>query len=324
VPTPNAPPEALTERFRADLIRLTGGQAAQRFGLAVSGGPDSVAILLLARAAFPNRIEVATVDHGLRPEAAAETRFVADLCAALDVPCDILSVTVAGGNVSAQAREARYAALEAWRERRRLAWVLTAHHADDQLETFIMRANRSSGVAGLTGIRRVQGAIVRPLLRWRRSELTALVARCGIAPVTDPSNSDDRFDRARLRKALADVDWLDPVAVSDATAMLGLADDALGWMVDQLATASITYDKGDVVFDRHHLDFPAELVRRLVIRAILRVDPDFAADGGGALGRFIARLDAGESATLGSIQAMVREGRWRFRPAPARRTVDAR
>jgi tRNA(Ile)-lysidine synthase len=326
VPTQNAPPEALppeaVERFRADLLKLKGSNAAERFGLAVSGGPDSVALLLLARAAFPNRIEVATVDHRLRPEAVSEVQFVVDLCVLLNVPCDILTVDVAvRGNVSANAREARYAALDDWRARRRLSWLLTAHHADDQLETFIMRANRGSGVAGLSGIRREQGVIVRPLLGWRRAELAALVAGCGIEPVTDPSNSDERFDRARLRKALAGVDWLDPLAVSDAAATLASADEALRWMADQFATGLLSYAKGDVVFDRRHLDLPSELIRRLVIRAMIRVDPDFAVAGigGGVLARFVGRLETGRSATLGKVHADVRQGQWHFRRAPAHR-----
>jgi len=331
VPTPNAPPEALppeaVERFRADLLRLKGRNAAERFGLAVSGGPDSIALLLLARAAFPHRIEVATVDHGLRREAASEALFVAELCAMLDVPCDILTVTVARqGNISANAREARYAALAAWRERRRLSWLVTAHHADDQLETFIMRANRGSGVAGLSGIRREQGVILRPLLGWRRAELAALVADSGVTPVADPSNSDDRYDRARLRKALAGVDWLDPQAVSESAAMLASADEALRWMADQFATGLLSYGKGDVVFDRHRLDMPAELVRRLVIRAMIRVDPDFAVagSGGGALARFVGRLETGRSATLGKVHADVRQGQWRFRRAPAHRHAQSK
>lgn len=328
MPTPNVAPDALpaasVERFRADLLRLKGRNAAERFGLAVSGGPDSTALLLLAHAAFPARIEVATVNHGLRSEAAVEARFVASLCATLDVPCDILAITVAQrGNMSANARDARYAALAQWRELRRLDWLVTAHHADDQLETFIMRANRGSGVAGLSGIRRVQGSVLRPLLGWHRAELAAVVAGSGIDAVTDPSNSDDRYDRARLRKALAGIDWLDALAVSDAAAMLASADESLRWTTDQFATGLFSYNKGDVVFDRRHFDLPDELVRRLVIRAMIRVDPGFAVagTGGGALARFVERLESGNSATLAGIHADVRAQQWRFRRAPARRAV---
>lgn len=330
MPTPNAPLEApapaLVERFRGDLLRLKRCNVPERFGLAVSGGPDSVAMLLLAHAAFPTRIEVATVDHRLRVGSAAEAVFTADLCATLDIACEILTVDVTdNGNLSANARKARYAALDEWCLRRRLAWLLTAHHADDQLETFIMRANRGSGVAGLTGIRRVQGNVLRPLLRWRRSELAAVVVDSGIVPVSDPSNADDRFDRARLRKDLSSVDWLDAVAVSDAAAMLGRADAALIWIADQMAADLIMFEKGDVVLDRHFADFPAELVRRFVIHAMLHVDPEFAvtSGGGGGLGRFVERLEDGKSATLGTIHATVREGRWHFRLAPARRTIAA-
>jgi tRNA(Ile)-lysidine synthase len=210
------PAPQLTERFAADLARLwpEGG----RLGLAVSGGPDSVALLLLARAVRPEQIEAATVDHGLRVEAAAEAQFVAELCAGLGVPHTILKVAVAEGNVQARARAARYAALAEWVDARGLAALATAHHADDQAETLLLRLNRGSGAAGLAGVRergRIAGSaltVIRPLLGWRRSELAEVVARAGIEAIEDPSNADERFDRVRIRRALREADWLDPAA----------------------------------------------------------------------------------------------------------------
>src|SRR5687768_15890397 len=104
-PAAELPPE-LVGRFREELDRLwpEGG----RLGLAVSGGPDSLAMLLLAEAAIPGQFEVATVDHGLRLEAADECAMVARLCAERGVPCEVLPVTVQPGNVQAMARQARY------------------------------------------------------------------------------------------------------------------------------------------------------------------------------------------------------------------------
>src|SRR6187399_1750199 len=227
---PDPSPE-LVARFSEALARVwpDGG----RLGLAVSGGPDSLAMLLLAEAAIPGRFEVATVDHGLRPASAGECAMVAELCSARGIPCSVLHVTVAPGNVQNEARKARYAALAAWAEQRVLSAIATAHHADDQAETLLMRLNRGSGLGGLVGVREARFmpgsavSLIRPLLTFRRRELGELVAAAGLDPVIDPSNADDRFDRARIRRALADADWLDPVALSRSACLLGEAQQAI-------------------------------------------------------------------------------------------------
>jgi tRNA(Ile)-lysidine synthase len=108
------PDPELTARFAADLAPLWSGTG--RLGVAVSGGPDSMALLLLAHAALPGRVAAATVDHGLRKESADEAAMVAAVCAGLNVPHRTLRVEVAAGNVQSQARAARYAALAAWLE----------------------------------------------------------------------------------------------------------------------------------------------------------------------------------------------------------------
>ena len=140
-----SPPDLeLTARFAADLAALWAGKG--KLGLAVSGGPDSLALLLLARAALPGRVEAATVDHGLRPESADEAVMVAAVCARLGVPHRTLAVDVAQGNIQAQARAARYAALAVWMGEQGIEALATAHHADDQAETLLLRLNRGSGV----------------------------------------------------------------------------------------------------------------------------------------------------------------------------------
>ena len=116
-------------------------------GLAVSGGPDSLALLLIAHAAMPSQIAVASVDHGLRDEAAAEVALVESVCAALDIPFTAMKVTVGAGNLQAKAREARYRALHQWAQAASLGAVATAHHADDQAETLLMRLARGKRFA---------------------------------------------------------------------------------------------------------------------------------------------------------------------------------
>src|SRR5436190_1867521 len=176
------PDAAATARFRADLDRLGLG-AARPFGVAVSGGPDSLALLLLANAAFPGLIHAATVDHGLRAESADEAETVAAICARMGVPHAILSAgMVATSNVQAAARARRYDLLAWWAEENGLACILTAHHLDDQAETLLMRLLRGSGLAGLAGIRARQDRpvpVLRPLLGWRRAELEVIVLAAG-------------------------------------------------------------------------------------------------------------------------------------------------
>ena len=146
----------LEDRFATLLDQLVPDTMAP-IGVAVSGGPDSLALLLLAHAARPGRIHAATVDHGLRAESAEEARFVAAICAHRDIPHDILpkpGVPLAGGQ--AAARDFRYARLDRWCADHRLPVLLTGHHANDQAETVLMRLARGSGVAGLSGIRAVR------------------------------------------------------------------------------------------------------------------------------------------------------------------------
>src|SRR5580765_3765844 len=117
-------------RFRADLEALTGG-APERLGLAVSGGPDSLALLLLANAAYPGRVHAATVDHGLRPEGAAEAAFVAGICGELAIPHATLRAEMREtSNIQAAARARRYALLGQWVAEIGAAFLATAHHLD--------------------------------------------------------------------------------------------------------------------------------------------------------------------------------------------------
>lgn len=317
--TPALSPAVLTDAT----ARLIGAQATQegRFGIAVSGGPDSLALLLLAHGAFPGRIAAATVDHGLRADSAAEAAMVARLCADRGIAHSILTppqpIT---GSLQAAARTARYAALHGWRGAAGLDWLMTAHHADDQLETLVMRLNRSSGVTGLSGIRAVQGKVLRPLLAVRRAALTAVVDAAGLCPVDDPANRDPRFDRARIRAALA-ASPIDPVAASASMALLAEAEAALDWSAHRLAAERITATDHGLAIAADTL--PADLVRRLLRLAQMRLDPASMAPRGDAVTRAIAALDAGQPAMLGAM--LVRPAadgarRWLATAAPPRRT----
>ena len=305
----------LVLRFRRDLAALTGADPG-RIGVAVSGGPDSVALLLLAAAACPGAVAAATVDHGLRPESADEAAFVAALCAERSIAHATLTPDAPiGGSLQAAAREARYALLERWRARAGMDWLVTAHHLDDQAETVLMRLNRGAGVAGLSGVRAVNGRVLRPLLGWRRAELAAIVAAAGITPIDDPSNVDPRFDRVRLRQALAESDWLDPGPVARSAAALAEAEEALAWMTAQLFETRVREEAGAWMLDP--ADLPPERRRRLLLAILARLNAP-AMPRGDEVTRLLAALEIGANATLAGVKC--RGGAtWRFEAAPARR-----
>jgi tRNA(Ile)-lysidine synthase len=317
VPTPNALPDDAVARFRDDFRALVGPADDGLIGVAVSGGPDSVALLLLAVTAFSGRVEAATVDHRLRAASGHEAGFVAELCATLNVPHEILTLEgLARGNVSASAREARYDALDAWADRRDIAWLATAHHADDQLETMVMRLNRASGVAGLAGVRARRGRIVRPLLDWRHAELVEIVTCAGVIAIDDPSNRDDRYDRARLRKALAGADWLDPQAIVRSAAALDEADRALDWVILKFRSERLVDHADAWTYDA--VGLPAELRRRALIDCLRVIDPT-GRPRGSTIERLLTALRSDAVGTIGRVRCSAREGVWRFTLAPPRR-----
>lgn len=182
---------------------------------ACSGGPDSSALLdVLAALRKKLRIDVVAhgVDHGLRPEAAAELALAHELAARLDVPFAITRVDVApGANLQSRARVARLEALGAAARRAGAAAIATGHTADDRAETVLLRLLRGAGPRGLAALpprAPLPGAaegspdLIRPLLAARRADVLAHLERHRIAFASDPSNADPRFSRVRVRREL--------------------------------------------------------------------------------------------------------------------------
>ncbi len=170
---------------------------------AVSGGPDSTA-LLLALVELGRNVVAAHYDHALRPGSETDAERVATLCRGLGVPlvAERRQAPLGKGSLQTAARAARYdflarAAAEHGRDR-----IAVAHTADDLAETVVMHLLRGTGVAGLRGMPARRGAIVRPLLGASRPQVLQFLAARGQAPLQDPSNADLRFLRARVRHLL--------------------------------------------------------------------------------------------------------------------------
>ena len=170
------------------LSRCTFPPENSHVDCAVSGGADSVALLVLARAANLN-VTTWHVDHGLRINSHTEAELVAQLATQLGAQFESRTVSVEqGANTEARAREARYGVLP--------QGVMTGHTADDQAETILINLLRGSGTRGLAGM---QPTSQRPLLNIRRSETHALCSALRISVFNDPSNDDERFQRNRIR-----------------------------------------------------------------------------------------------------------------------------
>lgn len=258
--------------------------------LAVSGGPDSTALMFLAarwrraRKSGPRLLAV-TVDHGLRRESAGEARAVARLARRLGVPHRIVrwEGQKPATRLQQSAREARYRLLAAAAARAKARAILTAHTLDDQAETVLIRMSRGSGLSGLGAMTRaaplpVGGEVVlaRPLLEIPKTRLIATLRRAKIEFADDPSNRDPRFTRARLRAVMGALarEGLDARRLSLLARRLRRAEVAIEAAVDT-AMAALSQapwpQRGPILFDAEHFNrLPAEVALRLLGRAIAR------------------------------------------------------
>lgn len=279
---PDAPIE------RAELASLFSALAPyDGLVLAVSGGADSMALMHLVAAWAGERtpapgLLVATVDHGLRPGSAGEARLVGEQARGLGLDHETLiwrGVKPASGLQEA-ARDARYALLtERARRERGSRAIVTAHHREDQVETFLMRLSRGSGLDGLTGMRREPDrdpaescVIERPLLGVPKARLVATLQRLGHRWIDDPSNTDTRFERVRLRAHRPGLDaaGLGSEAILRSMARLERARQALERGTGELWSACVqTFDGAYASIDGDtFVAGPEELRVRLLARVL--------------------------------------------------------
>ena len=180
------------------------------FAVAISGGPDSLALVLLSEQYAKDnelRLTALSVDHSLRPNSKGEIKWVEKLMRRnkIKFACLKLKGKKPASNIMAYAREQRYDLLTKYCKRSKIPYLLTAHHLDDEIENFLMRIIRGSGIKGLSSSRssfkhRRSGVnIVRPLLRFSKKSLIKYLSLTKQNYVVDPTNNDIRFDRSRIR-----------------------------------------------------------------------------------------------------------------------------
>lgn len=316
-------PGALLERFRADLSlidEMAPGLLRLPGAVAVSGGPDSMALMWLMRQVHGHDFHIVSVDHALRPESADEVARVAVEAKALGLKHSILRLDWPSGgptaNIQSDARTARYAAIETWAEQLGLGWIMTAHHADDQAETMVMRLVRGSGLAGLSGIRRLRRSgpvmLARPLLDWRKEELQLVCDQVGIFSIYDPSNADPRHDRTRVRDMLRQPGMPDVSGLAATAGRLADAQEALDWAANEAVRTRVRWIGDDVCsFDSDGL--PDELVRRAMVTIIAKMGADVR---GQAAHRAMLAVRRGETVSLGNVR--IRPGEtWSFQAVHA-------
>jgi tRNA(Ile)-lysidine synthase len=255
-----------------------------RLALAVSGGADSMALLHLiarwrAEDALKVEVTVLTVDHGLRANSREEAAMVGRMAASVGLPHAALAWTRdqrQGGGVQERARQGRYDLMAAYCQAHDIPALVTAHHLDDQAETFLMRLKRGSGLDGLAAIPQESAwsgvAVLRPLLGIPKARLAATLSEAGITWVEDPSNRDQRFERARMR------------ACGDALGKLGLTPEALARSAGRLRRARAALDHAADAFLAEQgamseagycliardvlVALPAEIALRVLARAV--------------------------------------------------------
>lgn len=306
-------------------------------GLAISGGPDSLALLLLVagwreRHADAPPVFVYSVDHRLRAEAAAEVAMVLDVSARLGLPARGLAWLdpKPASGLMAAARSARYQLIGEAMVADNADLLLTAHHLDDQAETLLMRLAHGSGIEGLSGMAafaEVEGVTVhRPLLDVPRSALVDLVASAGLTPADDPSNRDLDYERVRWRTilpALAEL-GLDAHRLSRFAQRMAEVDD---WIEVEcaraLAALSIEGGAEGCEFDRATLvSLPSPVGVRCLSRLLARVGGERKPHALGAVERLFMRLcDEPDfrRTTLHGCLVAARQGRIRISPETGRR-----
>lgn len=300
---------------------LQGGETVLT---AVSGGADSIALLDVLRSLgspWSLSLHAIHVHHGLRPEADADAEFVRALCARMGVPLSVERVSVRGEppweGLEAEARRARYGAFREVARRVGAQRIATAHTADDQAETVLMRLLEGAGPRGLAGIAPTRGLLIRPLLGARRADVEAHLRARGLGWVEDPSNRDTRFLRNRIRHEVlpflaqaVEPSIVDRLARS-AALVRAMVDDLERAAARELQRVGRRGVEGWVLKTSDLAAFPPEVVVEMVRQAGRDLGHSGALRGHAqkALRRLLAPASVGGALRTGGV-TVERSGRW--------------
>ena len=280
----------LPRTVRRTIEKYSMFSRGDRVVVAVSGGPDSVALLHILDAlkeVYGIRLHAAHLDHSLRgEESAGDMEFVVSLCEALSVPLttateDVAEIAKAGGlSVEAAARKVRYAFLEKVLAETGSKKIATGHSANDQAETVLINLMRGAGLAGLSGMKpAIEGGVVRPLIEARRSEIMAYLEQKDIAYRTDSSNADTRFERNKVRTEL--IPFIEKEfnpAIVDSLArtasVFSMVYDFFREEVEKSMRTAVRAQEGRVTVNLELFDAYPEIVKLFTFHRILRALED--------------------------------------------------
>jgi tRNA(Ile)-lysidine synthase len=274
---------------RLNRLGLAGGAS---FALAVSGGPDSMALAALgalwARTNGHSELSVLVVDHGLRPESSREAEDVIERLRALGgLSPHLLRLDLGAPRtaVMEKARAGRYVLLARHCAERNIPFLLLAHHLDDQAETVLMRLAKGSGLDGLCAMRAVQRydgrlSLLRPFLDVPKAALLETCAAFGVSYVLDPSNRNETYLRPRLRDLMCGLEreGLTSARLGVVAGRLARAREALEEMARTALSKTLRPSPETLVcLDRDELlQWPAEIRLRVIVQGLARLEPDFS------------------------------------------------
>lgn len=280
---------SLQSAFADHLESLLSSGAVWPGAVAISGGGDSVALMLLlaewAKKSKRPAPVVLTVDHGLRDDSAKDAKTVVRMATDAGLKAQVLTSKAARpkSDIEAEAREARYRLMGEWMTAHKLNALYVAHSLEDQAETFLLRLARGSGLDGLSAMRTVAPfpiagfpalGVVRPLLEISRAELRRFLEKLKKSWIEDPMNADPRFARSKLRAAWPQLEavGLTAVRVADAVEHLGRARDALESMTGGLMERAAKFYEGGAYLDSVRLKMaPREIGLRVLAAVLSRV-----------------------------------------------------
>jgi tRNA(Ile)-lysidine synthase len=290
-------------------------------GVAVSGGGDSIALLVLM-ARYANQTGIAlhaiSVDHGLRDGTDAELSLVSAQCAKLDVPHTVVYWTGwdGAGNLQSNARDARYDLIAKWAKNHDIDVVALGHTADDQAETLLMRMARGAGVDGLAAMafesQRHGVTWLRPLLGAAREDLRVILRQENVTWAEDPSNENRDFERIRMRDALKALAPLGLNAQTLAVVASNMSDAraALEWHTSLAAKDACEATLGTVRIDlKRYNVLPVEIARRLLVRSIMWVNGANYSPRRGGISQVQNSIKNGISSTVDGCQVVYKQGR---------------
>jgi len=312
VPDANAPFQPLFDRLNQH----------SKLALAVSGGPDSTALMWLAAqwAKTHGKLDslyVLTIDHGLREAAPQDARQVCKWAKALGLQCNILSWQHDGptSGIQEKARAGRYQLMANWCRDNGFDGVVTAHHRDDQAETMLMRLARGSGVDGLSamaGRSEIFGlAVYRPLLEVSPDDLQQVLKNAGHDWLEDPANQNEQFERVRVRGSMTAIEnaGVDSQALGLSAKRLRRARSALETMTDRFMADGVTvFETGHCEVDRATFEAqPDEICLRTLNRLIMWAGGGKIAVRMAKVERLLETLDTSNKHTLAGAQIAMRK-----------------